>query len=187
MISLSGTLVIKIINGRHGEFRVGCLQTEIGEFAVKDRVLDQYDEGCYEGVFGISKIFSSSYATSNRLVIEVRAVLTSIALAAVDVVQQDQMEPLEQDPLEEEKVSIHAVNTSELPDYSDTEVSAGEGEDEAPVEENADATLFGLLWPLQHSMKLDPTVDRQLFRQQRDRLKALGYQFKPVGQLWIKE
>ena len=50
----------------------------------------------------------------------------------------------------------------------------------------ADAELFGLLWPLADALKLDPTVDRNVFRKQRDRLKAIGYRFEPMGQQWIR-
>jgi len=32
--------------------------------------------------------------------------------------------------------------------------------------------------------KLDPTVDRSRFRRQRDHLKAAGYQFRPLDQIW---
>jgi methionine synthase II (cobalamin-independent) len=35
-------------------------------------------------------------------------------------------------------------------------------------------------------VKLDPTVDRNLFRRQRDALKALGYTFNPAAQSWTK-
>ena len=57
MIKLPGVLHIRIITGRNGDFRVGRLVTDIGEFAVKDAELDQYDEGRYEGYFGISQIY----------------------------------------------------------------------------------------------------------------------------------
>ena len=187
MISLTGDLVVKIINGRHGAFRVGNLQTEIGEFAVKDKILDQYDEGSYRGLFDVSKIFSSSYSTGSRLVVEVRAVLENIALANIDVVEPGQLESLEQDPLDEEKmpksVSAEMENTSESTELTSIE---GNSQNDSESGENKDAILFGLLWPLQESFKLDPTVNRELFRQQRDRLKSLGYQFKPIGQYWSK-
>ncbi|WP_404360382.1 DUF3275 family protein [Methylotuvimicrobium sp. KM1] len=188
MISLPAILTIKIINGRNGEFRVGSLHTEIGDFAVKDPVLDQYDEGCYEGVFGISRVFSSSYTTTSRIVIETRAVLESIALANVNQLSAEDSEPIEQDPIDEDKPRQENHLTepaqtpeSSLPEGQDVELDQGDEADADP-----DAKLFGLLWPLQDSVKLDPTVDRGQFRRQRDRLKELGYQFKPVGQVWLQ-
>ena len=36
-------------------------------------------------------------------------------------------------------------------------------------------------------IKLDTTVDRHLFRQQRERLRAVGYQFVSQGQHWVLE
>lgn len=188
MISVSGRLAIKIINGRNGAFRVGTLQTDIGEFSVKDKILDQYDEGCYQGLFDISKIFSSTYSTGSRLVVEVRAVLENVSLANVDEVEPEALKPLEQDPLDEEKgsesVSTETENEADSTDSSNTEQ---ESQNDCRSEQCEDAVLFGLLWPLQESFKLDPTVDRELFRQQRDRLKSLGYKFNPIGQFWAKK
>jgi hypothetical protein len=178
MIKVAGVLHIKIVTGRNGDFRVGRLVTELGEFAVKDAELDQYEAGRYEGDFGISQISPSYYSTAGRLVVEVRATLAMIALASVD-----EPEPtvigLEQDPLDEVPVvpvKIQPIVTETVP-----ESMAVETTDSA-----ADAELFGLLWPLADALKLDPTVDRNVFRKQRDRLKAIGYRFEPMGQQWIR-
>lgn len=188
MISVSGCLAIKIINGRNGAFRVGTLQTEIGEFSVKDKILDQYDDGCYQGLFEVSKIFSSTYSTGSRLVVEVRAVLENISLANVDEVEPEQLKPLEQDPLDEEKDTERvSTDTENVPESTESSNSEQESQKDDEPEACDDAILFGLLWPLQESFKLDPTVDRELFRQQRDRLKSRGYKFNPIGQFWAKK
>jgi Protein of unknown function (DUF3275) len=190
MISLPGKLLIKIINGRNGAFRVGVLRTEVGEFAVKDKMLDQYEEGTYDGVFSIYRIFASSYQASNRLVVEVRALLEDIALTNVDTQSQVEPEPIEQDPLEEEERQTSPL-PQEKPDQhsADDPTPAEKDQDHAMAGEhqNPDAELFGLLWPLGDSVKLDATVDRIRFRRQRDRLKALNYRFNPVGQTWFKK
>ena len=193
MISIEGRLNIKIITGIHGPFRVGSLQTEIGEFSVKDKILDQYDEGSYQGLFTIRKIFSSTYSTGSRLVVEVRAALENISLANVDEIEPVQHESLEQDPLDEEKEadskatktenSIEPTDSTELIESTDSE---DEDQSDLTDEELADKKLFGLLWPLQDSFKLDPTVNRVTFREQRERLKSLNYKFNPIGQYWTK-
>jgi len=193
MISIEGRLMIKIINGRNGPFRVGSLLSDIGEFAVKDKILDQYDEGSYRGLFTISKIFSSTYSTGSRLVVEVRAVLENISLANVDAIEPEQHESLEQDPLDEEKDenlevtkpdhSIEPTDSDELIEPIDSE---DEDQNDLTPEELSDKKLFGLLWPLQESFKLDPTVSRVTFREQRERLKSLKYKFNPIGQYWTK-
>jgi len=48
----------------------------------------------------------------------------------------------------------------------------------------ADAKLFGALWPLGDIVKLDATVDRSVLRQQCNRLNILGYKFAPLSQDW---
>ncbi|MFW5442685.1 MAG: DUF3275 family protein [Methylococcaceae bacterium] len=186
MISVPGCLAIKIINGRHGAFRVGNLKTEIGEFAVKDKILDQYDEGSYEGLFDISKIFSSTYSTGSRLVVEVRAVLENIALANAGTIKPDQFDPLEQDPLDEEQEDINAVPAETESTAESDEYLQRDDDQQNEPEKSEDETLFGLLWPLQETFKLDPTVDRAILRLQRERLKAIGYRFVAVGQYWVK-
>lgn len=191
MISIEGRLMIKIINGRNGPFRVGSLNSDIGEFAVKDKLLDQYDEGSYRGLFTISKIFSSTYSTGSRLVVEVRAVLENISLANVDAIEPEQHESLEQDPLDEEKDgNLETTEHSLEPTDSDGLIEPIDSEDEdqsdLTAEELSDKKLFGLLWPLQDSFKLDPTVSRVTFREQRERLKSLNYKFNPIGQYWTK-
>lgn len=182
MIKLSGTLFIRAIHGRNGAFSVGRLVTEIGEFVVKDQLLDQYEEGRYEGEFGIGRIFPSSYVAQNRMVVEVRATLETLALAAIDELPAEQYEPQpEPDPIESEPalpppppVAKSEIGSDDAHGVQPAEVSPGEG----------DERLFGTLWPLSRSVKLDTTVDRTLFRQQKERLKALGYRFQPVGQTW---
>lgn len=201
MIRLSGVLAIRLIAGRFGDFRIGRLSTELGEFSVKDAVLDQYDEGSYEGVFGVSRIYPSHYSAHGRLIIEVRADLKTIALSNIDLIeQQDPL--LEQDPIEEDAlnkpesmlapppaiktepvIEASTLSKSALDNSASSDSQQGFEDEEAT---QGDAKLFGLLWPLGDQIKLDATVDRNLFRQQRDRLKALGYSFKPVGQLWTK-
>ena len=79
------------------------------------------------------------------------------------------------------KFSIKLNNESA--DIADIQVTL---DVELPGNESSLSDLFGFLWPLTSEVKLDATVCRKKFRLQRDQLKALGYAFKPVGQLWIK-
>ena len=55
MINLTGTITVKTINGRNGDFNVGRLTTEIGEFNVKEGI-EEYAPGQYAGQFSISRI-----------------------------------------------------------------------------------------------------------------------------------
>ena len=205
MITLQGTLTVRTINGRNGPFNVGRLLTEIGEFSVKDPELDQYEEGRYDGAFGIDQIYPTSYVAGGRMVMEVRARIGLWALDGIDDLKpEDQAPMVEPDPLEETPPAKAATPTRETskPDTDTDTGTAGvdgsaatETEPETidpktkptPEEENqALAALFGELWPLGYEVKLDPTVDRSRFRQQRDHLKAAGYQFRPLDQIWVQ-
>lgn len=79
-VRIQGTLTVKRINGANGPFCVGSLVSEIGEFRVKDAILEQFEEGAYQGSFWIAHIFPSSYITSGRMVVEVRAKLADLQI-----------------------------------------------------------------------------------------------------------
>ena len=110
MITLSGQLAIRTIHGRNGDFNVGRLATSIGEFVIKNAELDQYREGKYEGDFVITEIRPSTYNTSGRMVIEIRAHLGGMTLSTIDPLSSDEanrLSPQEVDPIDEEaQVSI---------------------------------------------------------------------------------
>jgi hypothetical protein len=194
MITVSGTLAIRTIAGSRGNFNVGRLYTEIGEFAVKDSLIEEYDEGRYKGEFGISSIFPSTYFAGGRTVVEVRARLGSIALENITALHAtDHAAPSEPDPIEASAPAAAVPLEVPAPAPAEPEATAESGETDEPAAETAGdaessyAAQFGELWPLGPQVKLDPTVDRVRFRTQRDALKELGYRFQPVGQMWVKE
>ncbi|CAC9223123.1 Protein of uncharacterised function (DUF3275) [Pseudomonas aeruginosa] len=53
--------------------------------------------------------------------------------------------------------------------------------------EEGDAALFGLLWPLDESVKLDSTIDRRTLRAQIARLSELGYALDFKTQEWSRQ
>jgi hypothetical protein len=200
MITLQGTLTVRTINGRNGPFNVGRLLTEIGEFAVKDPELDQYEEGRYEGTFGINLIYPTSYVAGGRMVMEVRARIGLWSLDDIDDLKPEDQEPIvEPDPLEETP-PVGATSASDDARQPEADTDARTEHTAEPIEvepqtttadtppeaDQSLAALFGELWPLGKEVKLDPTVDRSQFRQQRDHLKAAGYQFRPLDQLWVQ-
>lgn len=197
MIALHGTLSVRTIHGRNGDFNVGRLITEIGEFSVKDPELDQYDEGRYDGRFGIEQIYPTSYVAGGRMVMEVRARVGLWELEDVDQLQPEDETPIQDpDPIEEvvrpdEKPEPNPAQEPEgvtTPEATSVEPTT-KAESTQPPAEASDTHqelegLFGELWPLGAEVKLDPTVDRGRFRQQRDHLKQLGYKFRPLDQVW---
>src|SRR5690606_16394592 len=191
MITLPGQLAIKTIHGRNGDFNVGRLATSIGEFVIKNAELDQYREGKYEGDFIITEIRPSTYSTSGRMVIEIRAHLGGMTLSNIDPLSRDEanrLSPQEVDPIDEEAQT--PVPTTSAPVETKATASSDPLVDTTPFSATTpvkpadstairsdDATLFGALWPLGDIVKLDATVDRRMLRQQRDRLGDLGYEF----------
>ncbi|EHC5873724.1 DUF3275 family protein [Salmonella enterica subsp. enterica serovar Eastbourne] len=198
MITLPGQLAIKTIHGRNGDFNVGRLSTSIGEFVIKNAELDQYDEGKYDGDFVITEIRPSTYNTSGRMVIEIRAHLGGMTLSNIDRLSKDEalrLSPQEVDPIDEEAQAPAAAARppartkahSTRDPLVDTTPFGSEPAAASPSDASAeddDAALFGMLWPLSETVKLDATVDRRVLRQQRDRLDAMGYRFEPLSQDW---
>ncbi len=196
MITMPGQLAIRTIHGRNGDFNVGRLATSIGEFVVKNAELDQYDEGKYEGDFIITEIRPSTYNANGGMVIEIRAHLGGMSLSNIDALSRDEASQLAQqevDPIDEEtpvsaptpKAPTRAKSRdarNPLVDTTPFGVELPPAVAEASAE--ADAELFGTIWPLGDVVKLDATVDRRVLREQRDRLTVLGYTFAPLTQDW---
>ncbi|GKQ31523.1 DUF3275 family protein [Pseudomonas syringae pv. theae] len=198
MITLPGYLAIRTINGRNGEFNVGRLATSIGEFVIKDALLDQYLEGKYRGDFVVTEIRPSYYTNGGRLVVEIRARLDSMSLEDVANLSADEAERLsnnETDPIDEE-LSGNSRNAKNRRTASPTTKTIVSDNDDAPfgmakadvpkpaMALNTDMELFGTIWPIGNSVKLDTTVDRQRLRQQCVRLGELGYELDFKLQTW---
>lgn len=179
MISVPGKINIRTIPGRFGNFNVGTLECSLGSFTIKDSSIEEFEEGVYEGDFVIEKIKPNSYFSAGRMVIEIRATLSAIMIGRHTQPSPAQQESLEQDPLlEDGKDDRYQVPESESSIPFESADKNG-----APVDEDP-AGLFGILWPLGSRVKLDPTINRGLFRQQKDYLKQAGYAFDASSQSW---
>lgn len=209
MIQIPGTLTIKTISGRHGDFNVAKLTTSIGEFSIKDAILDQYQAGRYEGNFVVEQIKPSYYSTAGgTLIVEIRAYLSSMCLDGYDdVVEPD--ESLVQDPVEEEAVipslpenpeaavtveqeseqseqtpTLAPVDAAPQPELAPEELPFGMTPEELSEPASPDKALFGHVWPLGNQVRLDATIDRLQQRAQVARLRELGYQLDIKSQIW---
>lgn len=109
MIKLSGVTlrVKKIRGGRNGDFCVGELFTDIGEFRVFDQLLDQFDDGVYRGTAWVERIFLKQYIHFNKSITEIRAVLHDLQ---IDDMEERPAEPhlVEADPADEEPRAVPA-------------------------------------------------------------------------------
>jgi len=188
MLQINGTLIVKKINGAKGVFSVGDLTTDVGTFKVKDAILDQFEEGRYQGRFAISSIYLSSYIWRGKSMTDIRANLVDVQLDEVGEVAPESVSMQDEpDPIEEEAAKPQASPSSEP---TVLVVTPGGQVDVDPALE-ALVKLFGpelgpKVWKGE-GVKLDPTVDRGLFREQRDRLKRLGYRFDAKAQSWAMD
>jgi hypothetical protein len=186
-IAMKGTLVVRWINGRNGAFAVGDLHTSIGEFSVKDALLDQFDAGEYSGMFWVSQIASRPYEYRGRITVETRASIADLQIDDERDAPPDAPGASEPDPADEPKAAPPTPAPVPTPKpvpatpESVPQPAGLDGEDEA---------LFGaemyMLVTNGLTVKLDPTVDRMRFRTQKERLKVLGYSFDAKTQSWYR-
>jgi hypothetical protein len=211
MVEIKGTLTVKAITGRNGVFRTGELETAVGDFKVKDKILEQFEAGSYTGRFIIERIFPECYIWYGKVITEVRA-----RLADVDIDQdepappaQEAAAPAEPDPAEQAgdraegkpapdaRPSGDAIATEDASGSADaptspvTPCSEADGASAAEAIDDGVRALFGdeILEAIEAGapVRLDPTVDRVMFREQRTALKTrLGYGFKASTQTWYK-
>lgn len=209
-IVVSGQLSIRTIHGRNGPFCVGYLVTPIGNFAVKDAELEQYPEGKYDGEFVIRYIFPNPIPMRGGIKFEIRCNLDGMTLFGVDKLSRDDIRSFSTqdiDPLDEELGTQPAATPAKPTRASrakpaPAQASADPLVDTSPfgVEapspaaatasgstEDGDAALFGLLWPLGESVKLDSTIDRRVLRTQITRLGKLGYALDFKTQEWSRQ
>lgn len=208
-ILVSGQLTLRTIRGRNGPFTIGRLTTHLGVFEVKDAELEQYPEGKYDGEFIIRYIYPRAYPTGGGMRFEIRASLDGMTLSGIDKLSKDEARSFASqdiDPLDEElgaqPVTPAAAPASKpKPVQAPVQASTDPLVDTTPFGVDApsakvavaggpdsdDAALFGLLWPLDDSVKLDSTIDRRTLRAQIARLGALGYALDFKTQEWSRE
>jgi len=189
MIQVPGTLSIKHVHGSRGVFAVGDLVTDVGEFKIKDPLLDQYEEGKYQGRFLISSISPSSYFLGGKVVIEVRAWLADIFLDQADEGPAEPT-PVEPDPVDEPvAVGLAVQAPAESSSAPSEPVALPPFELELVTDaEKEDYELLGIeLYPVfaaRAPIRLLPEVGREQFTRQRLRLKEVGYTFDPLTKTW---
>ena len=208
-VVVRGQLAIRTISGRNGRFTVGRLTTRLGLFHVKDPELEQYPEGKYEGEFVLRYIYPKSYPVGDGMRFEIRANLDGMTLSGIDKLSKAEARAFaaqDVDPLDEElgtppattPATAEKSKSRSKPEPAPVQASKDPLVDTTPFgvdtpsatvaasdsPESDDAALFGILWPLEESVKLDSTIDRRTLRLQIARLNQLGYAFDATAQQW---
>lgn len=195
-IIVPGKLTLRTIRGRNGPFTVGRLTTHLGVFEVKDAELEQYPEGKYDGEFVIRYIYPKAYPTGGGMRFEIRASLDGMTLSGIDKLSRDEARGFasqDVDPLDEELGTQPLATPTAAPDPEPATVQAVDTTAPAATvaapstPDSDDAALFGLLWPLGESVKLDSTIDRRTLRLQIARLGVLGYALDFKSQQWNQQ
>jgi hypothetical protein len=187
MEKISGRLEIVEKNGRFGAFRVGTLHTNIGVFKVKDKALEQFEAGAYVGDFLIEEIFIRTQPWKSGTYTEILARIAPDGFLIDTEEQPDTQVPDAPEAVEPDPVDVVQATPVE-PTHDPLEVHGEQmhGDDDGQEDE----ALFGIELAPQFNarmspIKLDPTVDRNKFRAQRERLKAVGYSFSTAQQEWV--
>ncbi len=183
-ISIPGTLNVVERSGRNGIFMVAELQTEIGSFDLKHRVLEQFSEGAYEGIFIITRIFNQAVTWRNgtwtklcadldwealRIMAQSDEVGTSDSLAMAQIMAEAEAE---EEPKQE---------TAPAAVVPPRQVEA-QADDAAVYDLD---TLTALIMDGVPRIRLDATLeDRRLFTELRNALKNAGYRFDGKTQSW---
>ena len=183
-ISIPGTLNVIERQGRKGAFMVAELQTEIGSFDLKHRVLEQFSEGAYEGIFIITRIFNQAVSWKNgtwtklcadldwealRIMAQSDEVGTSDSLAMAQIMAEAEAE---EEPKQE---------TAPAAVVPPRQVEAQA--DDAAVYDLDTRTV--LIMDGVPRIRLDaPLEDRRGFTELRNALKSAGYRLDGKTQSW---
>ena len=178
-LSIPGTLQVIKRSGKNGDFSVGDLNTDIGRFRVKHAVLDEFEQGSYNGVFVITNVFNVISTTSSGQIWGNLCANLDWDLLKVMAQTDSVDETLEATAAVEETIA-------EMPEPESEPTPA------APVAQSdnlvSDITVLQqMLDDGVAEIKLDNTLeDRSQFLKLRDAVKATGrYKFDPNGQKWV--
>lgn len=180
-IQVEGTLQIVKRTGKNGDFTVGELSTSIGKFRVKNKVLDEFEQGSNKGFFLITRVFNVTNTTATGQVWV--SLCADLDWEALRIYNQS------------EEVSETLEAKAMLEEVSETLPENPESANEPTANPaHSDDNLVSDLTVLEQMLedgvaeiKLDSTLeDRAAFHALRNAVKETGkYRFDPNGQKWV--
>ncbi|MFT3819825.1 MAG: DUF3275 family protein [Rubrivivax sp.] len=184
-VRVSGTITIQRRSGARGAFSIGDLASEIGLFEVKDALIEEFEPGKYTGEFLISWIAPDAFVWRGRVITKQRATLEAMFIDSADDRAPAPSAPPEPDPIDQAHASKSAPPTEHAAPDLPAQVASAQAQ--LPADEQLLGAELAALVDAREPVKLDPTVDRQQFRLQRDCLKDLGYRFDARLQTWLHQ
>ena len=195
MLKIQGTLLVTARQGRRGQFHAGKLRTSIGEFDVdidyRNNALEQFEPGSYDGDFLVTSLFLKTIRFgSGSWSVMAASIAPEGYLIDTQELQESSQTTVAAPPLDPTVKPGDVDSESESDSIASTPavISPAVSVASAPEQDNKDESLFGVelfqLFVTGAEIALDPTVDREQFRHQRDRLKEAGYRFHAQSQVW---
>lgn len=162
------------------------LYCKLGTFMVvgtSEGSISSLDCGIYDGFFEILKIVPVTHPKDTGVTVHLGVKLGQVAITTP--IEGTNAPVQTTFNLSNESVSDETPE----PDEDDEDEDEDEDDDfdfEDESESESDAALFGELWPLEETVCLDSTLDRETLRNQSQRLRELGYSFDKDEQVFIK-
>ena len=170
MLTIFGKMLVRDSGKQsHEPLKEGWLKCSLGRFYIKSFQLDSLAAGDYEGFFTLMKIDPCCHQHQGKFVLGLEAVIEKMAFTSQLLSENPEASIFKQTPLLPEG-EIFLENKSPL---------------QALQALNDDEKLFGELYPLLQSVKLDASQDRNTLRKQVNRLKEIGYRFDEKAQQWV--
>lgn len=174
---MQGKIDIRKLAGRRGIFTVGTLTVPLGQFEAKTSLLDNFDEGSYDGAFDVARIYIDGYRSRHgQWVNKLCADLADVQITHDTPAPPDQPTHPSMDPIVEAGF------------VADTSVDLPPDEPASPIGPTPDddvSALFGELAPgirAAQPVTLDPAHSK--FRLQVAALKTRGYRWRPTTKTW---
>ena len=203
-VQVPGTLRVVERSGRYGQFCVGELACDIGTFNVRNKILDEFTAGTYEGIFSVIRIHNdTNVSRTGQVYVNLSAQLDWDALR---ILLQDDQEP-ESESLniaaalscvsdtqqEEVPVKVEVSTPKPLVDSPEntvpekTVIHTEAVDDTKNDKVDSVEVLFELISNNTSVISLDNSVERTVFTELRSMVKEHGYRFEPNSKTWIKK
>ncbi len=189
MVQLEGKIINKLIAGRNGIFSSATYLTEEGVFKIKDPLLDQYPEGEYTAQV-VAKGFSINSYPSRKNGIYISEIL--IDAHSIDILDYE-IKPVENVAVEPDASVDEGADSVKVESAKTEKPKKLKMVRRKPVSNNSrsesDAELkelFGPLWPLGDSVKLDKLLPRPTIIKQASILNQT-HALDPKTQVWSRK